>query len=421
VKPEASAQPSAPDDEGAAAPPESDRPAPNATGARIGSPAVAGILILMVLAALYLARDLVLPVVMAVILSLVFLPLVRAMKRIFIPAPLGAGIIVLALLATFLGGTYLLAEPASTWLKQAPQGLREIEFKLLRVSGAVKEAASASAQVEDMTKQIASGSSEGEQTQEVVVKAPTLASTVVDYLRKFAVITISTLMLLYFLLASEDIFLRKTVAASTRRSDKKRAVDIAQQVEAEVSTYLLTVTMINIGLGCMVALLMYLLGVPNPLLWGVIAGVLNFIPYLGDIATTIILLIVGLLTFDELWRAALVPGAFCLVTAMEGYLITPLIVGRRMNLNPVIIVLSVLMWGWMWGIPGALLAVPILIAVKTWCDRVQSLQVFGEFLGGNARGKRRAAGTTGGLAPSAMDDAGTALPMAAQHPTRSHH
>lgn len=417
---EASALTSVSDGEGAPATPESDRPAPNVTGTRTGFPALSGLLILMILVALYLARDLMLPVVMAVILSLVFLPLVRAMKRIFIPAPLGAGIIVLALLATFVGGTYRLAEPASTWLSQAPQGLREIEYKLLRVSGAVKDAASASAQVEDMTKQIASGSSDGEQTQEVVVKAPTLASTVVDYIRKFAVITISTLVLLYFLLASEDIFLRKTIAASTRFADKKRAVDIAQQVEAEVSTYLLTVTMINIGLGCMVALVMYLIGVPNPLLWGVIAGVLNFIPYLGDIATMIILLIVGLLTFEELWRAALVPGAFYLVTAMEGYLITPLIVGRRMNLNPVIIVLSVLMWGWMWGIPGALLAVPILIAVKTWCDRVQSLQVFGEFLGGKAHGKRRAARKTGGLVPSAMHDAGTTLPMAAQHPTIGH-
>ncbi|MDZ7839458.1 MAG: AI-2E family transporter [Gammaproteobacteria bacterium] len=374
----------------------------------------------MILAALYLARDLMLPVVMAVILSLVFLPLLRAMKRIFIPAPLGAGVIVLALLATFIGGTYLLAEPANTWLNQAPQGLREIEYKLLRISGAVKEAASASAQVEDMTKQIAGGNDDGEKTQEVVVKAPTLASTVVNHIRGFAVIAISTLVLLYFLLASEDIFLRKTVAATTRLSDKKRAVDIAQQVEAEVSTYLLTITIINIGLGCMVALLMYVLGVPNPLLWGVVAGVLNFIPYLGDIATMIILLIVGLLTFDELWRAALVPGAFYLLTAIEGYLLTPLIVGRRMNLNPVIIVLSVLMWGWMWGVPGALLAVPILVAVKTWCDRVQSLQVFGEFLGGHAHGKRRAARNTGGPVPSARHDAGTALPVAAQHPTISH-
>lgn len=420
MKTEPSALTSVSDGEGAPAMPDTDRPAPNATSARTGSAALSGLLILMILAALYLARDLILPVVMAVILSLVFLPLVRALKKIFIPAPLGAGIIVLALLTTLVGGTYRLAEPASNWLSQAPQGLREIELKLLRVSGAVKEAASASAQVEDMTKQIAGGSGDGEPTQEVVVKEPTLASTVVDYIRSFAVVAVSTLVLLYFLLASEDIFLRKTIAASTRFSDKKRAVDIAQQVEAEVSTYLLTVTMINIGLGCVVALLMYLIGVPNPLLWGVVAGVLNFIPYLGDIATIIILLIVGLLTFDELWQSALVPGAFYLVTAMEGYLITPLIVGRRMNLNPVIIVLSVLMWGWMWGIPGALLAVPILIAVKTWCDRVQSLQVFGEFLGGNARGKRRAASMTSELLPSAVHDAGTTLPMAAQHPAIGH-
>jgi predicted PurR-regulated permease PerM len=160
-----------------------------------------------------------------------------------------------------------------------------------------------------------------------------------------------------------------------------QAIDIAQQVEAEVSTYLLTVTMINICLGCLVTLLMFLLGVQNPLLWGVMTAVFNFIPYFGDIASISILTIVGLLTFDELWRSLLVPGVFYVLTAAEGYLITPLIVGKRMNLNPVVIVLSVLFWGWMWGIPGALLAVPILVVLKTLCDRVKSLQVFGEFLG----------------------------------------
>lgn len=341
-----------------------------------------GLLILMILTILYLARDLVLPVAMAVVLSLVFLPLVRLMKKIYIPSSLGAGIVVLGLMTAFLGGTYRLAEPANSWLSQAPQGLREIELKLLSISGAVKDAASASAQVEAMSKQMAGGSSEGEESREVVVKAPTFASTVVEYAREFAFITLSTLVLLYFLLASEDIFLRKTIAATPLLSDKKRAVDIVQHVETEVSTYLLTVTMINIALGCIVALVMYFMGVPNPMLWGVIAGALNFIPYLGGIATTAILTIVGLLSFDELWRAALVPGVYFLLNAMEGYLLTPLIVGKRMNLNPVIIVLSVLMWGWMWGIPGALLAVPILVIVKVLSDRVERLNVFGDFLSG---------------------------------------
>ncbi len=348
---------------------------------RTHSWAVTGLLLLAVLTVLHLARDLVLPIVIASILSLVFLPAVRGMKRLRIPVPLGAGIVVLGLLAAFLGSVSYLAEPAGTWLARAPQSLREIEAKVRRITGSVHEVAEATEKVQDMTEQIATGAGNQKKIQEVVVKEPALVGTVFGAVKEFAITAISTLVLLYFLLACGDLFLRKTIAAMSRFSDKKRAVDIAHQVEAAVSTYLLTVAMINVGLGGAVALALYLLGVPNPILWGVMVGVLNFVPYLGDIISISVLTIVGLLTFDDLWQGLLVPGAFCLLTAAEGYILTPLIVGRRLSLNPVVIVLSVLFWVWMWGIPGALLAVPILVALKTLCDRVDSLHVFGEFLG----------------------------------------
>lgn len=349
-------------------------------GVQPGSWALSGLLLLATLTVLYLARDLVLPIVMALILSLVFLPAVRGMKKLRVPQSLGAAVIVLGLLAAFLGGAYRLAEPAGAWLYRAPQVLHEINAKIRSITGSVQEVATATAQVQDITKQMAGGGNE-KKLQEVIVQGPSLTTAVLDAAKEFSLTAISTLVLLYFLLASGDLFLRKTIAATPRFSDKKRAVDIAQQVEAEVSTYLLTVTMINAGLGCLVTLAMYLLGVPNPLLWGVMAAVLNYIPYLGDVVSISILTIVGLLTFNELWRALLLPGVFYLLTAAEGYLITPLIVGRRLSLNPVVIVLSVLFWGWMWGISGALIAVPILVALKTLCDRIESLQVFGEFLG----------------------------------------
>ncbi|MDZ4811028.1 MAG: AI-2E family transporter [Pseudomonadota bacterium] len=348
---------------------------------RTNSWAVTGLLLLAVLTVLHLARDLVLPVVIASILSLVFLPAVRGMKRLRIPVPLGAGIVVLALLAAFLGSVSYLAEPAGTWLARAPQSLREIEAKVRRISGSVHEVAEATEKVQDLTEQMTTGVANQKKIQEVVVKEPALVGTVFGAVKEFAITAISTLVLLYFLLACGDLFLRKTIAAMSRFSDKKRAVDIAHQVEAAVSTYLLTVAMINVGLGSAVALALYLLGVPNPILWGVMVGVLNFVPYLGDIISISVLTIVGLLTFDDLWQGLLVPGAFCLLTAAEGYILTPLIVGRRLSLNPVVIVLSVLFWVWMWGIPGALLAVPIVVALKTLCDRVDSLHVFGEFLG----------------------------------------
>jgi len=354
---------------------------PSLKNAPSGTWALPPLLLLAVLTVLFLARELILPVVAALILSLVFLPLVRGMKKIFIPAPVGAGLVVLSLLAGLVGGVYNLAEPASEWLDKAPQSLREIDSKLRSITGSVHNVATATAQVQDITEKLTNGGEPKKKPREVIVKEPTIAGAFFYSARDFTVSTISTLVLLYFLLASGDLFLRKTIAVTPRFSDKKRAVDIAQQVEAAVSRYLFTVAFINIALGCAVTLAMYLLGVPNPVLWGVMVCMLNFIPYIGDIISFSVLTVVGLLTFDQLWQSLLVPGVFYLLTAIEGYLITPIIVSRRLSLNPVVIILSVLFWGWMWGVAGALLAVPILVALKTVCDRVDSLHVFGEYLG----------------------------------------
>lgn len=346
-----------------------------------GSWAVKGLFILAMIASLKLARELLLPVVTALILSLVFLPVVRGMRKLFIPAPLAGAIIVIGVFALAFTGVYNLAVPAGEWVAKAPESLKEIGTKLRRIAGSVKDVATATAQVQSLTQEMATGGVQPGKVQAVTMQAPSMAGTVLGAAQDFAISTARTFVLLYFLLASGNLFLRKVVAATPRFTDKKREVDIANQVETAVSSYLFTVTVINIALGTAVGLAMYAMGVPNPVLWGVMAALFNFVPYLGEMTSIVVLTIVGLLTFDELWRSMMVPIVFYLLSIIEGYLITPMILGKRLSLNPVVIVLSVLFWGWMWGIPGALLAVPILIAIKTTCDRVDSLNMIGEFIG----------------------------------------
>jgi predicted PurR-regulated permease PerM len=346
-----------------------------------GAWAVKGLFILALIASLKLAHELLLPVATALILSLVFLPVVRGMRKLFIPAPVAGAVIVIGVFALAFTGVYNLAGPAGDWLAKAPQSLKEIGTKLRHVAGSVHDVATATAQVQSMTQAMATGTTSAGKIREVTVQAPSMAGTVLSAAQDFAVSTARTFVLLYFLLASGNLFLRKVVAATHRFTDKKREVDIANQVETAVSSYLFTVTLINIALGTAVGFAMYLMGVPNPVLWGVMVALFNFVPYLGEMTSIVVLSIVGLLSFDELLRSLMVPIVFYLLSAIEGYLVTPMVLGKRLSLNPVVIVLSVLFWGWMWGIPGALLAVPILVAIKTTCDRVDSLNVIGEFIG----------------------------------------
>ena len=159
-------------------------------------------------------------------------------------------------------------------------------------------------------------------------------------------------------------------------------MDIAREMERQISAYLLVTTFINAVFGVVVAATLWLMGMPNPVLWGVVAAVSNFIPYLGGLISTAIIGLAALLAFADVWWALLVPTVYFAINTLEGYVITPLIMGRRFTLDPALLFVGLLFWWFVWGAPGALLAVPMMAAFKIFCEHVESLQPIAAFLGG---------------------------------------
>jgi predicted PurR-regulated permease PerM len=329
-------------------------------------------------ATLYVARAILMPIVLALLLSFLLAPAVQGLTQLRLPEPLGAAVVLLAILGVAGLGTYGLWEPATQWIQQLPKSVRQIEAKMRPVKQSVEELSETTKKVEEMT---LVGSGTAPTTVEVNVQRPSLTGTVINQTLSLLATVGAVTILLYFLLASGDLFLLKLVRVLPRLEDKKIAVAIVREVRHDISRYLSTITLINAGLGLAVGITMSWLGMPNPVLWGVMTGCFNFIPYLGAVSSAIILTLVALLTFDGLDRALLVPSMFMGLTTLEGFFVTPMIVGQRLTLNPVAIFIWLTFWGWLWGVPGMLLAVPLLATLKIVCDHIRPLNPVGEFLG----------------------------------------
>jgi len=341
--------------------------------------ALTGIFILFLLYTLYLARSFLLPLVLATVLNFLLSPVVRGLARLRVPQPLGAGLVILALLGIVALGIERLSDPAAEWIQKAPRGVEQIEQRVRGLRRPVEQVQEAAQAVEEEVERL---SGDGRTpAQEVKVQGVTWTGAIFNRTQAFLGTAVVVLILLYFLLASGDFFLRKLVRVLPRLEDKRRAVEIARQTELHISTYLSTVTLINAGLGLVVALAMWAVGMPNPALWGVVAGLLNYVPYLGSIGTLAVIAIASILTFEDLGRALVPPILYFAINFTEGYFITPMIMGRRLTLNPVVVFVGLVFWGWMWGIPGALLAVPLMAMLKILCDNIEPLSPIGEFLG----------------------------------------
>jgi len=345
------------------------------------------LVVLAVLYTLYFARDFLLPITLAVLLDFLFSPVVRALSRFHLPPPAGAGVVVLGLVGALGLGAYELTEPVQGWIAKAPQTMQVAQSRLRRVTRPVEQVSKTAEQVANAA--TITGQSGREQQQVVVQQGPSLVSRIFGTTQRLVAGLLEVLVLLYFLLAAGDLFLQKLIKVLPNLHDKRTAVQIARETEASVSTYLLTQLLINIGEGVAVAGALYLLGVPNPPLWGAMVVVLEFVPYLGATAMVGMLGIVGLTSFDSVGQAMLAPAAFLAINLIQANFITPLLLGKKLTLNPVAIFVGLAFWWWIWGVPGAFISVPLLATFKIFCDHIDALAPIGEFLGERDERERR--------------------------------
>jgi predicted PurR-regulated permease PerM len=339
------------------------------------SVALKGLFVIAFFYTLYFARDLILPLILAFLLNFLLRPIVRALKKIKIPELAGAALVLVALLGSAGYGVVRLSGPAAEWIDKAPESLHQMESKVGFIRKPLEGVNNA---IEELKK---IGRMDAERKPEVEIRPPGITDAVLSGTREVLVKSSVMFILLYFLLASGDLFLRKVIQLFPKLQEKKQIVRITREVERHTSRYLYTVTVINFSMGMSVALGMYLIGMPNPLLWGVMAGFLVYLPYIGPLVGISIVTIVAFLTFDSLARILIVPSIYITLEVIQGYLITPMVLGLRFTLNPVVIFIWFIFWGWMWGIIGALLAFPMLTVFKILCDHIQPLAPIGEFLG----------------------------------------
>lgn len=342
----------------------------------VHSVTLTGLFILAILFTLYVGRVVFLPITIAILFAVLFAPLLRRLKQLKIPEPLSAAILLMLLVAILGYGITRLAEPAAEWAAKVPDAFRETEYKLRVLKQPMQEVTKATellskAATLDGTKKV----------QQVEVKSDAWPMKFFSMTGEFLIEIATTLILLYFLLSSGDLFLQKLVKVLPDWSDKRRAVEIVREIEGQLFQYLFTVSFINLGLGILVGLAMYILGMPNPILWGAMAALLTFIPYLGHVFGIIVVMLVAAISFDQVQQMFLVGGVYWGLALAEGWLITPTILGQRLEINPVVLLVGLMLWGWIWGIGGALLAVPLLVTFKIFCDHVEPLTPVGEFIG----------------------------------------
>ncbi len=344
--------------------------------------ALFGIWVILSLAAVFFARDFLVPIIFAFMISVAFRPIIRKLSRRGLPPWVSAVGILAALSIAVLTAAYVFSGPIADWIARAPAIQSEFVEKMLGLRSTFESFLNLAENIEKVTTPAPEPG-----IQEVVMKGSGLTSilsSAAGYPANFVIMLSAALVLAAFLMASGDMFYEKLIRIMPTLSDKKTALRIVYDVEHEVSVYLLTITAINIVFGLTVGIVFHFLGMPTPQLWAIAAFILNFIPYLGPITGTILTGLVSIVMFDSLGHALLAPLAYVILIGLETQIISPYLLSRRLQLNAVAILLALAFWAWAWGIPGIIIAVPALVTFRVLCGHIDALSSIGEFLSESA-------------------------------------
>ena len=331
---------------------------------------IIGLFVLAVVYTLYIAQALFIPLLIALLLAVVLREPVRWLTRIRVPQVAAAALVVLVVSAALGYGAKLLADPAVAWVNRGPIMVAQVETKL----GALRESFEDAMEVTQQFGEMANMGNGNNST--VIVEGPTLASQIFTSTQVLVINILVVIVLLMLMLGWGSNLRSHFLEAFPERKVSLSFEILFESIGRDVAQYLRTILVINIGLGVVVGGAMYLLDMPQPALWGALAGILNFIPYIGPLVTLGVIGMVSLLTFYSWTDILLPPLVFLALNGLEGYVVTPAIVGRRLILNPIVVFASIFFWGWLWGMAGALLALPILAAFKVICDHFDSLKRF---------------------------------------------
>jgi predicted PurR-regulated permease PerM len=336
-----------------------------------------------VIALLFAGREFMVPVAIAVLFTAILRPVVRALEHRRVPTVAGATLTTLLSLATLGVIGYLLAGPVRGFAARVPESITVAQQRLERLRRPMQQLTQVAAQLENP---VAPAPRPGAAPKKSAPPAPAPAAP--GFVGRLLGTTTSLMsgavevvLLAWLLLASGDLFMDKLMRVLPFASDRRLALQMVRETESAVAGYVFTSALISGGQGVAVAVAVHLLGMPQPLLWGVLTFVFEFVPYLGAAVMIGLLSVVALTTFDSPLRALAVPGAYLAISTLQNNVVSPLVYGRRLRLNPVAVLVGVMFWWTLWGLAGAFLAVPIIATAKVLGDHVPGLRALGEFLG----------------------------------------